>query len=446
MASKDKKRLDELNEQIARSGMARQIAQQPMDVVQIPSEQTAAIDEAMANSFARAQAAKEVKPIRPQVSLHPHTTTSLSKRKEEEQPQEAQGQQTLPSAFETSMAEMVRKQEEYLAQQRAKRDKLQQEIMAARDAEGSFVANWFRQNEPKYDAEAEKRAKQAARIKAIGEALGLVASGFAAFGKNGMGYVPKFESSALKDIEKINETREKYLAQREAWKEFDYKQRLASLQARTKAAEALKEAKDDDIDAGEKTLARYKEMMQKHQSDKEIATIKGEQAKEKQAQGHEQKLEQIGKRNEGAIAAKQAGAANKAQAASSNAAYFALWKALNPNEEVTVTQSGGNIRGTKTTTKPKTYTKNQEAQFTEATKNDWSGKLLDEYLTSGMSLEAAIAEVVEINTIKNSLNVAGASVQDRIEMAKTIRGLVKRGKDLEKVKSFVLNKYESQRQ
>lgn len=434
MASIYRKKLDELNEQIARSGMAEQL------------EPTSLIKEDVRPNVQPNVQPNTEKITRPKerLSLIPQSTTPLAKAKEERAA--VQEQAPIPSTFETSMADMVRKQEEDLAQQRAERDKLQQEIMAARDAEGSFVANWFRQNRPTYDADAEKRAQQAARIKAIGEALGLVASGFAAFGKNGMGYVPKFESSALKDIEKINEIREKYLAQREAWKEFDYKQHLAALQARTEAAEALKAAKDDDIDAGEKTLARYKEMMQKHQSDKEIATIKGEQAKEKQAQGHEQKLEQIGKRNEGAIAAKQAGAANKAQAASSNAAYFALWKALNPNEEVTVTQSGGNIRGTKTTTKPKTYTKNQETQFTEATKNDWSGKLLDEYLASGMSQEAAIAEVVEINNIKNSLNVAGASVQDRIEMAKAIQGLVKRGKDLEKVKSFVLNKYESQRQ
>lgn len=372
-------------------------------------------------------------------------TTPLPKRKEE-QPQEAQAQHPevpTPSPFETSMAEMVRKQEQDLAQQRAERNKLEQEIMAARDAEGSFVANWFKTNEPKYDADAEKRANRAARIKAIGEALGLVASGFAAFGKKGMGYVPKFESSALKDIEKINDTRQKYLDQKEAWKEFDYKQRLAALQARTKAAEALRDAKDKDIDAGEKTLSRYQEMMQKHQSNKEIAAIKGEQAKERQQQGHTQKLEQIEERGKWAVTAKQTGASNKAQAAASNAGYFALWKALNPNEEVKVTQSGGNIRGTKTTTKPKTYTKNQEAQFTEATKNDWTGKLLDEYMSSGMSQEAAIAEVVEINTIKNSLNVAGASVQDRIEMAKDVQSIVREdGKPINEAIAEVIEDYE----
>ena len=330
----------------------------------------------------------------------------IKEKKEEVQPQESQTPK--PSAFETSMAEMVRKQEEDLARQRTERDKLQQEIASARDAEGSFVANWFKANEPKFDANAEKRAQQAARIKAIGEALGLVASGFAAFGKNGMGYVPKFESSALKDIEKINETREKYLAQKEAWKEFDYKQRLAKLQADTKAAEALKSAKDKDIDAGEKTLSRYQEMMQKHQSEKEIAAIKAEQALEKQSQGHAQKLEQIGKRTEGAIAEQNAKDAKKAE---ENTAleYAAIADLVSPPENVVETVENEGKYDEKRTTRTSTarLSRAENIKRGEAFKASWQGRLYDKYKELGGTTEEYLKALPEVEKTVNDLVKSG---------------------------------------
>lgn len=386
MASIYRKKLDELNEQIARSGMAEQL------------EPTSLIKEDVRPNVQPNVQPNTEKITRPKerLSLIPQSTTPLAKAKEERAA--VQEQAPIPSTFETSMADMVRKQEEDLAQQRAERDKLQQEIMAARDAEGSFVANWFRQNEPKYDAEAEKRAKQAARIKAIGEALGLVASGFAAFGNNGMGYVPKFESSALKDIEKINETREKYLAQREAWKEFDYKQRLASLQARTKAAEALKEAKDKDIEDTEAQLQDYEKMMQKHLSDKELAAIKAEQALEKQSQGHTQRMEQIGKRTEGAIAEQNAKQA-KEKEEQEVLGYAAVADMVEPFVvETEVTDKYGR---TKKTTKKGSPTHDDNLKRGKAFKESWKGKLYEQVKAEGATTEDAV------DIIKDVINLIG---------------------------------------
>lgn len=327
------------------------------------------------------------------------------------------------SPFMASLADMVRAKEEKYAAQKAEREKLQGDVNAARNAQGSFISNYFKQQKPKYDENAEKRQLQAARIKAIGDALGLVASGFAAFGKNGAGYVPKFESSVVADIEKINEARKQYLQQNEEWKEFEYNQRLADLQAKTKAAEALLSAKDKDIENTREEIADYEQAMQRHQSNKEIAGIKAEQALEKQSQGHTQKMEQIGKRTEGAIAAAQIRASGKDK--SENAAYFALWKALNPNETVT-TESVDQYGQKKTTTKPKTYTKNQESQFTEATKNDWTGRYLDKLMSEGMSQEAAIADIVVITD--------------------AVKALVKKGHKIDDARDAVIKKYEAKRQ
>lgn len=304
-----------------------------------------------------------------------------------------QKQEPMPSSFETSMAELVKQRSARLAEQKAERDRLAQDIASARDAEGSFVANWFKTNEPKYDANAEKRATQAARIKAIGEALGLVASGFAAFGKNGMGYVPKFESSALKDIEKINETREKYLAQREAWKEFDYKQRLASLQARTKAAEALKEAKDKDIEDTEAQLQDYEKMMQKHLSEKELDAIKAEQALEKQSQGHTQRMEQMGKRTEGAIAEQNAKQA-KEKEEQELLGYAAVADMVEPFVvETEVTDEYGQ---TKKTTKKGSPTHDDNLKRGKAFKESWKGKLYEQVKAEGATTEDAVDIIKDV--------------------------------------------------
>lgn len=345
--------------------------------------------------------------------------TPATPKPAEETPATSEG----ASPFMTSLADMVRAKEEKYAAQKAEREKLQGDVNAARNAQGSFISNYFKQQKPKYDENAEKRQLQAARIKAIGDALSLVASGFAAFGKNGAGYVPKFESSVVADIEKINEARKQYLQQNEEWKEFEYNQRLADLQAKTKAAEALLSAKDKDIENTREEIADYEQAMQRHQSNKEIADIKAEQALEKQSQGHTQKMEQIGKRTEGAIAAAQIRASGKHKP--ENAAYFALWKALNPNETVT-TESVDQYGQKKTTTKPKTYTKNQESQFTEATKNDWTGRYLDKLMSEGMSQEAAIADIVLITD--------------------AVKALVKRGHKIDDARDAVIKKYEAKRQ
>lgn len=343
---------------------------------------------------------------------------------ESQEPIETPSTPEVASPFTTSIADAVRTREEKLARQRAEREKLLQDISTARDAQGSFVSNYFKLHKPQYDADAEKRQLQAARIRAIGDALGLVASGFAAFGKNGAGYVPKFESSVVEDIEKINKARETYLQQNKEWKDFEYKQHLAELQAKTKAAEALLESKDKEIEDTREEIADYEQALQRYQSDKEVAAIKAEQALEKQQQGHTQKMEQIGKRTEGAIAAKQAGAAAKEKG--NDAKYFALWKALNPDETEKTVVEGGNSFNPKTTTKPKRYSKNEETQYTAATKSDWTGRYLDKLMSEGMSQEAAIADIAVI--------------------ANAVKQLVEKGHKLDDARNAVIKEYEAKRQ
>lgn len=349
------------------------------------------------------------------------------------------------SPFMASLADMVRAKEEKYAAQKAEREKLQGDVNAARNAQGSFISNYFKQQKPKYDENAEKRQLQAARIKAIGDALGLVASGFAAFGKNGAGYVPKFESSVVADIEKINEARKQYLQQNEEWKEFEYNQRLADLQAKTKAAEALLSAKDKDIENTREEIADYEQAMQRHQSNKEIAAIKAEQALEKQSQGHTQKMEQIGKRTEGAIAAAQIRASGKDKP--ENAAYFALWEALHPNETVT-TESVDQYGQKKTTTKPKTYNDKERAEKASIVKESREGKLYDQYRAQGLDHNQAIAAVLrdkEVERVKNNLNVPHASEDDLQDIAENIVALVEDGDTESNARSIVMNNYDANR-
>lgn len=328
------------------------------------------------------------------------------------------------SPFMTSLADMVRAKEEKYAAQKAEREKLQGDVNAARNAQGSFISNYFKQQKPKYDENAEKRQLQAARIKAIGDALGLVASGFAAFGKNGAGYVPKFESSVVADIEKINEARKQYLQQNKEWKEFEYNQRLADLQAKTKAAEALLSAKDKDIENTREEIADYEKAMQRHQSNKEIAAIKAEQALEKQSQGHTQKMEQIGKRTEGAIAAKQAGAEIKAQEDSA-LEYAAIADLVSPPENVSETVVNEGEYNEKRTKKTSTarLSRAENIKRGEAFKASWKGRLYDKYKSLGGTIDDYLAALPEVEKTITDLAASGQYTYNEAveEVLKSIR-------------------------
>lgn len=319
--------------------------------------------------------------------------------------------QTQPrSTFDTSIADAVQRKETELSRQKEERDRLQQDITSARNEKGSFLKNWLHQSKPTYDPLAEERARKATRIKAIGEALGLVASGYAAFGKDGAGYVPKFKSTAVEDIEKINEARKTYLEQNKEWQDFYATQRMADITAREEAAKALLDAKDKEIADTEDAIEKYKEDIYRHLSNKEIAELKATQALEKQEERHAQSMKEIG--------ARASAAQSKKDNEEELLRYAAIADLISPPQNVSETVVNEGEYDEKRTTRTSTarLSRAESLKRGEAFKNSWEGRVYDILKDSGYTDEDYLQALPILEkTIEDLVKNEGYSYDRAIE-------------------------------
>ena len=105
------------------------------------------------------------------------------------------------------------------------------------------------EQKPTYDYDREKRERNKATIKALGDVLSAVTAGANAYGKNGAGVIPTLASnSPYKEIEKINTMQEEYRKRNEAWKALDIKMRADEENAKLAAAEALATASGKNLE------------------------------------------------------------------------------------------------------------------------------------------------------------------------------------------------------
>lgn len=132
---------------------------------------------------------------------------------------------------------------ESAAEQITARDKERKEAEAllakAKENKSNFLATLLEEQKPVRKEDEEKKLRNRAIIKGLGDLVGAVAAGAHAFGKRGMGYVPTLAtSSPLKDIEKLNALQDEYLKRKEAWKALDLKIRMGDVDANTAEAQA----------------------------------------------------------------------------------------------------------------------------------------------------------------------------------------------------------------
>ena len=112
-------------------------------------------------------------------------------------------------------------------------------LAKAKENKSNFFATLLEEQKPVRKEDDEKKLRNRAIIKGLGDLVGAVASGAHAFGKRGMGYVPTLAtSSPLKDIEKLNALQDEYLKRKEAWKALDLKIRMGEVDANTTEAQA----------------------------------------------------------------------------------------------------------------------------------------------------------------------------------------------------------------
>ena len=148
-----------------------------------------------------------------------------------------------------SVGDIYKAKQEKVAQEQARYDALLQKMRDAKENKQSVVKALMQEQKPVYDYDAEKREKNKAAIKALGDVFSAITAGAHAYGKNGAGVVPTLaENSPLKEIEKINAMQEQYRKQNEAWKALDINWRAQEEEAKVKAAEAMATAAGKDLE------------------------------------------------------------------------------------------------------------------------------------------------------------------------------------------------------
>lgn len=157
------------------------------------------------------------------------------------------------------------------AQQMAEKDAAEARYKEAIDKLHNARANnrsamyaLLEEEKPTYDYDREKRERNKATIKALGDVLSAVTAGANAYGKNGAGVVPTLASnSPYKEIEKINTMQEEYRKRNEAWKALDVKMRADEENAKLSAAEALATASGKDLEDAMADLNTTREAVNK---------------------------------------------------------------------------------------------------------------------------------------------------------------------------------------
>lgn len=119
------------------------------------------------------------------------------------------------------------------------RKEAEEKLAKARENKSNFLATLLEEQKPVRKEDEEKKLRNRAIIKGLGDLVGAIAAGAHAYGKRGMGYVPTLAiSSPLKDIEKLNALQDEYLKRKEAWKNLDLKIRMGDIDAESAEAQA----------------------------------------------------------------------------------------------------------------------------------------------------------------------------------------------------------------
>ena len=151
----------------------------------------------------------------------------------------------------------------------AERKAAEEAMTKARANESSFLKALLEEQKPVRKEDEEKKLRNRAVIKGLGDLVGAIATGVHAYGKRGAGVVPTLASSSpLKDIEKLNALQDEYLKRKEAWKALDLKIRMGEIDAENANAKeayqtalermkAAQTAYDNAVKGYEDTLADY---------------------------------------------------------------------------------------------------------------------------------------------------------------------------------------------
>ena len=325
--------------------------------------------------------------------------------KKQEDPN-VQGEETVdatPSWMErlgmriTAAQEDLKKNEQKYADAQKKANAQREAVNEALANGTSVTSAILQEHKPKFDENKEKRLQQRAVAQSLGDMLSAVEMGAHAYGKKGAGYVPTLpEGSHLKSLEEINRMREEYRKADEAWKDLELQARMKQVDKDIESAkQMLKAYEKDEVDAA-KAVTDAAKAVATAEKDFIDAGIKAEE-KESERQG---KIEDREDRQAHTAAIKALSKGEKNDLTEEGYIHTLL-SANDTYDEMR--ETGEMVKNFDTgeweervtprkTTKPKTYTLNEHNALG---KYDARVKKVKKYMKEGMSLENAVAKVLQ---------------------------------------------------
>ena len=266
-------------------------------------------------------------------------------------------------------------------------------------SEGRSLFNaMIAKKEPVYDEGKEKRLRNRAVIQSLGDILSAVASGAIAFGGRGQGYVPTLpKDSALASLEEVNKMRKEYATAKKEWDEIDLGLKQKALEAQEAAHNKLSTAEEAKLkEARDRVNALAKE-----RREVERDLIKADIRATERAEDRKWKELDREDRQANTVAIKALGPSKGSQQLTEEGNIHRL---LTAGETYTTKTKVPKTRYDETTgkdeeyfeetesIKPKTYT---IAEHNAIGKYDVRVKKVKEYMAKGMSIEDAVAKVLE---------------------------------------------------
>lgn len=155
-------------------------------------------------------------------------STKTEKKEEQTPAQPTEETSAIDTAFApqlyeaASISEQVAELNKQRDEQQKKTEGYLEAMREARQKGVSAFGAFVEKQEPTYDANKEKRMRNAAIIQSLGDVLSAASRGYFAYNKRGAGVVPKVpNSNAFEGVNKISEMQEKYRNEHKAWQDLN---------------------------------------------------------------------------------------------------------------------------------------------------------------------------------------------------------------------------------
>lgn len=299
----------------------------------------------------------------------------------------------------TAQAQEEARQKEYVAAQ--ERTQRQREAVNEALQRGTSVWNsLLEKQKPVYDVDKEKRLRNRAIIQSLGDILSSTAKGAIAYGRKGMGYVPQTtDSGHFKTLEEMNRLQEEYAKRKEAWRELNLQMRTQQASNEVAAAQALLKAYEDDEKEARRELTDARKATRTAESDVAKAGIRAdEKAEERRWRVEDREDRQA---STAAIKALVGGGTRLNDTLTEEGYIHMLLTAGETYETTTITpEQKYNWETGETETIDKESRKTQPKTYEIKEHNalgmyDARVKKVKEYMKKGMSMEDAVAKVLE---------------------------------------------------